>query len=205
VTLTPRNVVASAAAAALVLAALVGIVELVGGPGHFRVRDWQIVATTLEVFFCGLSVTLGVRALRASLREATGWLAVVAGIGAFGVFAVGTWWLDGWRQHDEDLGQAVATAVVVLIAALVITGARLLQPRGTLAGFAVFAVVALCVVVDVAIAFADIWSVDPLGGDTGTAAGQLGGLIAAVATIVGVGAFLVLPLIDDLPTRTLDA
>jgi hypothetical protein len=205
VTLTTRNIVASAAAAALVLAALVGIVELFGSSGHFRVRDWQMVATTVEVFVCGLSVTLGVRALRASLHEATGWLAVLAGIGAFLVLAVGTWWLDGWRQHDEGLGKAVATAIVVLIAALVVTGARLLQPRDTLAGLAIFAVVALCALVDVAIAFADIWSVNPTGGDTGTAAGQLGGLIAAVATIVGVAAFLALPLIDDLPARTRDA
>jgi hypothetical protein len=205
VLLAPRNIAATAAAAALVLAALVGVVELVGWSGHFRLRDWQIVATTTEVFFCGLSVTLGLVALRPSPREATGWLAVVAGVGAFVVLAIGTWWLDGWRQHDEELGKAVATALVVLIAALVVTGARLLQPRGTLAGRSVFAAVALCAIIDVAIALAAIWSVDPTGGDTGTAAGQVGGLIAAVAAIVGVAAFLLLPLIEDIPTRTFDS
>lgn len=203
--LTPRNIAASAAAAALVLAALVGVVELVGWSGRFRLRDWQIVATTIEGFFCGLSVTLGLVALRRSPREATGWLAVVAGAGAFVVLAIGTWWLDGWRQHDEELGKAVATTLVVLVATLVVTGARLLQPRGTLAGRSVFAVVAVCALVDAAIALAAIWSVDPTGGDTGTAAGQVGGLVAAIVAIIGVAAFLLLPLVEDLPTRKFDA
>jgi hypothetical protein len=197
--ITPRHAATSAAALVLVLAAFAGVVELARGSAFFHTRDWQVAASTVVAFLCGLCVTLGLGLLGRSRREAAGWLAVTIGAAAVLPLGVGTWWIEGWNEHEELLGKAVATAAVALLATLVVAGARLLQRRDSRGAFALFVVVVLSAAVVVALAFADIWSIDPTGGDTGTAAGEVGGRIVAAVAVIGVAAFLLISLVDDVP------
>jgi hypothetical protein len=194
-----RYVATSATACLLVLAAVAGLVQLGRGDGYFHARDWQVAASTIVAFLCGLCVTLGGRLLGRWLREPVGWLAVVVGVAAAFPLLVGTWWIHGWYDHGETLGKAVATAIVALLAALILAGARLLQRRGSRGGLALFLVVALTTAFVVALALADVWSVNPTRGDTGTAAGDVGGRLIAGAAVIGVAAFLLISLVGDVP------
>jgi hypothetical protein len=194
-----RQAAPTAAAFLLVLAAVAGVAQLALDSGYFHTRDWQVAVGTVAAFLCGLCVTLGLRLLGRSLREPAGWLAVGVGTVAVVVLETGTWWLHGWYEHGETLGKIVATAAMTLIAAIVVAGARLLQREESRGGLVLVIAVTLSAAFVLALALADVWSVDPTSGDTGTAAGNVGGRLIGGAALIGVAAFLLISLVDDMP------
>ena len=186
------------AAAALVLAAAVGIVSVVSRGGFFSAPDWQILLTLVAGFLCGACTTAAIRLLERRLRDPIGWIAAIVAPVSFAVIAVGIWWLDGWHRHGDLLGKLVSTALVALLSTLVVATLRLVaRPRSTGAFALVVATVVCAVGVD-ALALAKIWSLAPEHGDTGSATGSAGGRLMLVLGILGVLAYLLTPLVDRL-------
>jgi peptidoglycan/LPS O-acetylase OafA/YrhL len=116
---------AGVAAAALVLAAAVGIVSVVSRGGFFSAPDWQILLTLVAGFLCGACATAAIRLLERRLRDPIGWIAAIVAPVSFAVIAVGIWWLDGWHRHGDLLGKLVSTALVALLSTLVVATLRL--------------------------------------------------------------------------------
>lgn len=189
---------AAIAAAALVLTAAAGIVSVVSRGGFFRTPDWQILLTLVAGFLCGACATASIRLLERRLRDSIGWIAAVVAPVAFAVIAVGIWWIHGWSRHGELLGKLVATSIVALVSTLVVATLRLVaRPRST-GAFALVVATVVCTLGVDALALADIWSLAPEHGDTGSATGSAGGRLMLVLAILGVLAYLLTPLVDRL-------
>jgi hypothetical protein len=189
---------AGVAAAALVLTAAVGIVSVVSRGGFFRTPDWQILLTLVAGFLCGACATAAIRLLERRLRDPIGWIAAVVAPVSFAVVAVGIWWLHGWGRHGDLLGKLVATSLVALISTLVVATLRLVARPRSRGAFALVVVTVVCAVGVDALALANIWSVAPEHGDTGSATGSAGGRLLLVLGILGVLAYLLTPLVDRL-------
>jgi hypothetical protein len=189
---------AAIAAAALVLTAAVGIVSVVSRGGFFRTPDWQILLTLVAGFLCGACATAAIRLLERRLGDPIGWIAAAVAPVAFAIIAVGIWWLQGWSRHGELLGKLVATSLVALISTLVVATLKLVaRPRST-GAFALVVATVVCTLGVDALALADIWSLAPEHGDTGSATGSAGGRLMLVLAILGVLAYLLTPLVDRL-------
>jgi hypothetical protein len=189
---------AAIAAAALVLTAAAGIVSVVSRGGFFRTPDWQILLTLVAGFLCGACATAAVRLLERRFLDPIGWIAALIAPVAFAVIAVGIWWIHGWGRHAELLGKLVATAIVALVSTLVVATLRLVaRPRST-GAFALVVATVVCTLGVDALALADIWSLAPEHGDTGSATGSAGGRLMLVLGILGVLGYLLTPLVDRL-------
>lgn len=189
---------AAIAAATLVVAAAAGIVSVVSRGGFFRTPDWQILLTLVAGFLCGACATAAIRLLKRRLRDPIGWIAAVVAPVAFAVIAVGIWWIHGWSRHGDLLGKLVATSLVALVSTLVVVTLRLVaRPRST-GAFALVVATVVCTLGVDALALADIWSLAPEHGDTGSATGSAGGRLMLVLAILGVLAYLLTPLVDRL-------
>jgi hypothetical protein len=189
---------AGIAAAALVLTAAAGIVSVVSRGGFFRTPDWQILLTLVAGFLCGACATAAVRLLERRFLDPIGWIAALIAPVAFAVIAVGIWWIHGWGRHAELLGKLVATAIVALVSTLVVATLRLVaRPRST-GAFALVVATVVCTLGVDALALADIWSLAPEHGDTGSATGSAGGRLMLVLGILGVLGYLLTPLVDRL-------
>jgi peptidoglycan biosynthesis protein MviN/MurJ (putative lipid II flippase) len=186
------------AAAALVLAAAVGIVSVLSRGGFFSAPDWQILLTLVAAFLCGACATAAIRLLERRLRDPIGWIAAIVAPVSFAVVAVGIWWLHGWLRHGGLLGKLVATSLVALISTLVVATLRLVARPRSRGAFALVVVTVVCAVGVDALALANIWSVAPEHGDTGSATGSAGGRLLLVLGILGVLAYLLTPLVDRL-------
>jgi hypothetical protein len=189
---------AAIAAAALVLTAAAGIVSVVSRGGFFRTPDWQILLTLVAGFLCGACATAAVRLLERRFLDPIGWIAALVAPVSFAIIAVGIWWIQGWIRHAELLGKLVATAIVALVSTLVVATLRLVaRPRST-GAFALVVATVVCTLGVDALALADIWSLAPEHGDTGSATGSAGGRLMLVIGILGVLGYLLTPLVDRL-------
>ena len=189
---------AAIAAAALVLAAAAGIVSVVSRGGFFKTPDWQILLTLVAGFLCGACATAAIRLLERRLLDPLGWLAVLVAPVAFTVIAVGIWWIHGWGRHAELLGKLVATSIVALLSTLVVATLKLVARPRSRGAFVLVVATVLCTLGVDALALADIWSLAPEHGDTGSATGSAGGRLMLVLGILGVLAYLLTPLVDRL-------
>ena len=189
---------AAIAAAALVLAAAAGIVSIVSRGGFFKTPDWQILLTLVVGFLCGACATAAIRLLERRLLDPIGWLAALVAPVAFTVIAVGIWWIHGWGRHAELIGKLVATSIVALLSTLVVATLKLVARPRSRGAFALVVATVLCTLGVDALALADIWSLAPEHGDTGSATGSAGGRLMLVLAILGVLAYLLTPLVDRL-------
>lgn len=189
---------AAIAAAALVLAAAAGIVSVVSRGGFFKTPDWQILLTLVAGFLCGACATAAIRLLERRLLDPIGWIAALVAPVAFAVIAVGIWWIHGWGRHAELLGKLVATSIVALLSTLVVATLELVARPRSRGAFALVVATVLCTLGVDALALADIWSLAPEHGDTGSATGSAGGRLMLVLGILGVLAYLLTPLVDRL-------
>ena len=189
---------AAIAAAALVLAAAAGIVSVVSRGGFFKTPDWQILLTLVAGFLCGACATAAIRLLERRLLDPIGWLAALVAPVAFTVIAVGIWWIHGWGRHAELIGKLVATSIVALLSTLVVATLKLVARPRSRGAFALVVATVLCTLGVDALALADIWSLAPEHGDTGSATGSAGGRLMLVLAILGVLAYLLTPLVDRL-------
>lgn len=187
---------AAVATGALVLVAAAGIASVFDRAGFFRRTDWQILATLLAAFLCGLCATAAIRLLEQRVVDPLGWLAAAVAPLSFGLFIVGTWWTGGWTRHGELLGKLVATAFVILLATLVLASLRLVGRHRRGPALVLFVVAALCAAGVDGLALAKIWSVDATDGDTGTVTGTTGARVMLILAIVGVLAYLLTPLVE---------
>lgn len=108
------------------IAALIAIVAVAGG--HFGETEGRILATCGLAFVCGSVMLAGVACLDREIVRPAAWAAIVLGVAAFGLWAVGIW-------HDGARGVAfwkIAGVVGAwLLAALIVTTSRLVasSPR----------------------------------------------------------------------------
>jgi hypothetical protein len=195
---TAGAVAAGIAAAALVLAAAAGVASIVSRGDFFHRADWQVLLTLVAGFLCGACAICAIRLLERRLAEPFGWLAALVAPTSLAVLAVGIWWIDGWRQHADQLGRAVATGIVALVSTLVLVTLRLIGRPGSRGVLAMLAATVLCAVGVDALALAKIWSLGPAEGDTASATGSAGGRLMLVLGILGVLAYLLTPLVDRL-------
>jgi hypothetical protein len=189
---------AAIAAAGLVLTAATGIVSVVSRGGFFKTPDWQILLTLAAGFLCGACATAAIRLLERRLLDPIGWIAALVAPLAFTIIAVGIWWIHGWFRHGDLLGKLVATSIVALLSTLVVATLKLVARPGSTGAFALVVATVVCTLGVDALALADIWSLAPQQGDTGSATGSAGGRLMLILAILGVLAYLLTPLVDRL-------
>lgn len=184
-----------AGAAAIAVAALVGIASLLGA-AEFEERQARIVGTALVGLLAGGAALAGLATAVEDPRSPLGWAVLALAPVTFAALALAIWWDAGWDRHAERLGRVVLSAVVALIAALVVGTLRRLLRLDLRAVRALFWAFVAFVTLTAAFTVAAIWvpSVDDVGRQTERVDTVERVLSASFVAIVA--GFLLLPLVE---------
>jgi hypothetical protein len=183
------------ASAAIVVAALTGIAAILGA-SEFEVRHARIVGTGIVALAAGGAALAGLATATEEPRRPLGWAVLALAPVTFAALVLAIWWETGWDRHGERLGRVVLSALVLLLAALVVGTIRRALGFELLAVRILFWAYAALVTLTAAFAVAAIWapSVDEVGRQTeriDTVERVLSALFVAI-----VAGFLLVPLVE---------
>jgi hypothetical protein len=184
-----------AGATAIAIAALVGIASLLGA-AEFEERQARIVGTALVGLLAGGAALAGLATASEEPRRPLGWAVLALAVVTFAALALAIWWEAGWDRHAERLGRVVLSAIVLLVAALVVGALRRLSRLDLGAVRVLFWSFVGLVALTATFALAAIWvpSVDEVGRQTSRVDAVervLGALFVAI-----VAGFLLVPLVE---------